>query len=340
MRTLVTGGTGLIGKAILHKLLERGEEVRALARDPERAKKILPPSVEVVKGDVEDPPSLDAALRDVSRVFHAAGMPEQWQEDERIFERVNTRGTANVMRAALSAGVKRVVYTSTMDVFAAPRGGTLVETNIDKYPKSTAYERSKQAAERETEALRARGLDVVYVNPGAVYGPSPVHIGVNSLFIQYLNGKMPLVPPGGMSLAYVHGVAEAHVVAGDRAASGERFLVADGHASNRALIETIAHEAGVSKVPAEAPVWLMKALARASAPVARRFGVRPLIAMGQLEFLLWDPRIDTTKAERELDFVPMPLEDGVRRTIQFLRDAGLVPKRRSPGATTSTEAGR
>jgi len=151
---------------------------------------------------------------------------------------------------------------------------------------------------------------------------------VNSLFIQFLNGKMPLVPPGGMSLAYVHGVAEAHLVAADRAASGERFLIADGHASNRALVEIIAHEAGVSKVPPDAPVWLMKTLADVSAPIARRFGIRPIIAHGQLEFLLWDPRIDTTKAERELDFVPMPLEEGVRRTIQFLREAGLVPKAR------------
>lgn len=328
MRVLVTGGTGLIGNAIVRKLVERGTDVRALVRDEARAKGLLPAGVELVRGDITDPTSLDAAFRGMTRVFHAAGMPEQWQPDDRVFERVNTRGTANVMKAALAAGVKRVVYTSTMDVFAAPAGGTLVESNIDKQPKGTAYERSKQAAERETEAYRARGLDVVYLNPGATYGPSPVHLGVNSLFIQFLTGKMPLVPPGGMSLAYVHGVAEAHLVAADRAPSGERFLIADGHASNRALVEIIAHEAGVSKVPRDAPVWLIKALADLSAPVARRFGGRPIIAHGQLEFLLWDPRIDTTKAERELDFVPMPLEEGVRRTIQFLRESGVVPKER------------
>jgi nucleoside-diphosphate-sugar epimerase len=329
MRILVTGGTGLIGNAILKKLTERGADVRALVRDESRARKILPASVELVRGDIEDLSSLDAAMRGVTRVFHAAGLPEQWQPDEKIFERVNTRGTANVMRAALDGRVKRVIYTSTMDVFAAPPGGTLVETNIDKQPKGTAYERSKQAAERETETYRARGLDVVYMNPGAVYGPSPVQLGVNSVFVQFLNGKMPLVPPGGMSLAYVHGVAEAHLVAADRAQSGERFLIADGHASTRALVEIIAHEARVSKVPPEAPVWLMRALADASVPIARTFGIRPIIAKGQLEFLLWDPRIDTTKAERELDFVPMPLEEGVRRTVQFLREAGIVPKARA-----------
>src|SRR6185436_1874288 len=126
------GGTGLIGNAIVRKLVERGADACVLVRDEARAKQLLPAGVELVKGDITDPSSLEAALRGVTRVFHAAGMPEQWQPDERVFERVNTRGTANVMRAALAAKVERVVYTSTMDVFAAPKSGTLVETNIDK----------------------------------------------------------------------------------------------------------------------------------------------------------------------------------------------------------------
>ena len=130
-----------------------------------------------MQGDVEDPSSLRSACEGVEWVFHVAGMPEQWQADESIFDRVNRQGAANMMAAALAAEVNRVVHTSTMDVFAAPSGGTLVEDKLDPEPKHTAYERSKQAAEREVEAVRAQGLDVVYVNPGAVYGPGPVHMG-------------------------------------------------------------------------------------------------------------------------------------------------------------------
>jgi uncharacterized protein YbjT (DUF2867 family) len=78
MRILVTGGSGLIRNAILHKLIERGAEVRALVRDEARARKLLPASVEIVKGDITDAGSVDAALRGVTRVFHAAGLPEQW----------------------------------------------------------------------------------------------------------------------------------------------------------------------------------------------------------------------------------------------------------------------
>jgi dihydroflavonol-4-reductase len=326
MRVLVTGATGLIGHAIARELIAEGHAVRALVRDVERARSIVPAGAELVAGDITDPASLAAACRDIDWVFHAAGMPEQWQPDEAIFDRVNRQGSVNVMNAALTAGVKRVIYTSTMDVFAAPQGGTLVEDRIDPNPKPTAYERSKQAAEREIEAVRVRGLDVVYVNPGAVYGPSPVHIGANSVFIQFLNGEMPAVPPGGMALVYVDGVAKAHVAAATRGKNGERYLIGDAHADNRELVTLIAREAGVAKVPSTAPAWLLKLVANGAAPLARLLGFKPLIAPGQLSFLLWSPRIDSSKAQRELGFVPTPLETGVRQTLAFLREQGLVPR--------------
>ena len=186
---LVTGATGLIGNAIAKRLRADGRRVRALVRDPDRAKALLGEGIELVKGDITERASIEAAASGVSLVFHAAGMPEQWQRDDAIFDRVNRQGTVNVLEAARAAKVARVVYTSTMDVFAAPRGGTLVETNLDPDPKPTVYERSKQAAERAAERIRQEGLDVVYVNPSAVFGPSPVHVGLNDFFIRILNGK-------------------------------------------------------------------------------------------------------------------------------------------------------
>jgi nucleoside-diphosphate-sugar epimerase len=328
MNVLVTGATGLIGNAIVRRLLARGGRVRVLVRDPERAAHVLPAGVELVRGDVTAPDSLPAAMKGVEWLFHAAGMPEQWQPDASIFDRVNRQGTVNVLRAALAARVKRVVYTSTMDVFAAPRGGTLVETNLDTAPKPTAYERSKQDAEREAESIRREGLELVYVNPGAVYGPSPVHVGLNSFFLQVLHRKVPALPPGGMPVVYVDGVAEAHLAAAERGLPGERYLVADTHVSNAELAREILRVEGAGgRVPPTAPEALMKLLAAVSAPLARTFGFTPLIAPGQLSFLLWDARVDASKARRELGFTPMPLAQGVERTVAFLRDEGLVRSR-------------
>jgi nucleoside-diphosphate-sugar epimerase len=325
MKVLVTGATGLIGNAILQRLLKQGHQVRALVRDPARAARVVPPEVELVRGDVTEPDSLPLAMRDVEWLFHAAGLPEQWQADESIFDRVNHLGTVNVLRAALAARVKRVVYTSTMDVFAAPSGGTLVESQLDTARKATAYERSKQDAERAAEQLRQEGLELVYVNPSAVYGPGPAQGGVNAFFIRLLNREMPALPPRGMSVAYVDRVADAHLAAAEHGVPGERYLVSDTYVSNADLVREIFRAAGEQRrVPPTMPAGLMKLVARVSAPLARTFGFKPLLAPGELAFLLWDVRVDTRKAQHDLHYTPMPLAEGVSRTISALREQGLV----------------
>lgn len=135
--------------------------MRALVRDPARARPMLPAEVELVAGDVTLPDTLTPAMHDVELVFHAAGVVEQWVADETIFDRVNHRGTQAVFDAAREAGVRRLVHTSTMDVFAAPRGGTLVETSLDR--PASAYERSKVAADRVFARATAAGFDAVSV---------------------------------------------------------------------------------------------------------------------------------------------------------------------------------
>jgi nucleoside-diphosphate-sugar epimerase len=316
---VVTGATGLIGYGLARALVERGERVRALVRDRQRAERSLPPGVELVPGDVTEPATLAPLFAGAELAFHAAGMPEQWQRDERIFDRVNREGTKNVLEAAHAAAVRRVVYTSTMDVFAAPRGGTLRETEFDENPKPTAYERSKQAAEREAIALEQRGLDVVYVNPAAVYGPSLGVTALNAFFVKLLENRVPLLPPGGMSVAFIDGVVQAHLAAAERGRRGERYLVSDEHLSMRELAALALEAANLKrKVPATAPAWLLRFFAALSAPPARWFGINPLIAPGELSFLLWNVHVDSGKAQRELGFRPTPAREGVRRTVDQL----------------------
>lgn len=324
VRALVTGATGLIGNRIATQLVEAGHSVSALARDTERAAKVLPAGVEVMRGDITEPEGLARAMAGTEWVFHAAGMPEQWQPDPGIFDRVNRQGTRNVLEAALAAGARRVMYTSTMDVFATDANGRLTEALIDPNPKHTAYERSKQAAEREAETMRTRGLDIVYLNPGAVYGPSPVHVSLNAFLLQVLQRKAPLLPPGGVSVAYVDSVARAHLVAAERGRSGERYLLADEHVSIKDLAAATLRQAGMERVPPVAPALLLKALAVASEPLARAFGFTPLIARGVLSFVLWNARVDATKARRELDYSPVPLAEGLRRTLESFRQQRLI----------------
>lgn len=320
MNVLVTGATGLVGNALTRRMHADGHHVRALVRDPTRARTILPAGITLIAGDIVAPATLREATSGCEVIFHAAGMPEQWQRDDSIFDRVNREGTANVLAAARAAGAQRVVYTSTMDVFAAPPGGTLVETNVDPHPKHTAYERSKQAAEREVDAARARGLPVVCLNPSAVYGPSPVLGTLNALIRKLLNGEVPMLPPGGMPVVYIDGVVDAHVAAATRGRDGERYLLSDGFLSMQDIARETARVAGLKKTPGNAPLWLLRALAAISAPLARVFGFTPLVSPGELTFLQWQPRVDTSKAQRELGFVPTPIAAGFEKTVRFLRD--------------------
>ena len=324
MKVLVTGATGLIGNAVAKLLVREGHEVGAFVRDAARAGRLLPPEVRLVAGDITDPVALREAIRGAEFLFHAAGVPEQWQADESVYDRVNRQGTANVLAAAAEAGVRRVVYTSSMIVFEAPPGGTVVESRIGIRPKETAYGRSKQAADNEVARFLSEGLDVVLINPSVVYGPSPVHVGLNSFFIGLMNGQVPFLPPGGISVVYVDGVARAHVAAAERGRAGERYLVSDCFVTNADLAREVCRAGGLKSVPPTAPVWLVKTFAFATDPLARAFRFRPLVTTGQLSIVLWRADVDAGKAKRELGFSPTSLSDGVWKTVEFLRAEHLV----------------
>lgn len=324
MRVLVTGATGMVGNGIARRLVADGHEVRALVR-PSSDRSALPDGVVAVFGDVTDPTSLPSAVDRCEVVFHAAGLPEQWRRDESDFDRVNRQGTANVLAAARDAGVRRVVYTSTMDVFRKGPDGALREDQPDPEPKPSAYERSKVAAEREVDRFLEDGLDVVLLNPAAVYGPSPTDTGTTQLFTRIAQGKVPMLPPGGMSLAFVDAVAAAHVAAVERGATGERHLLADTYVTIRDLARRVSDALGLErKLPPVAPVWLLRAVARGSAPVARALGIPPLLAPGELEFLLWEAQVDNTKACEQLGYEPVDLDTGIARTIEHLRSTGRL----------------
>jgi dihydroflavonol-4-reductase len=316
MRVLVTGATGKVGYAIANALLERGDQVRALVRDPNRAAGILPVGIEPIRGDVTDADSLTAAVEGCELVFNSMGMPEQWVRDEAIFDRVNAIGSSEVARAAKAAGVRRFLHTSTHDVFHADIGEGFDETMLADYPKGTAYERSKQHAEELVLAERD-GMEVVILNPSGVYGPtpSPTPSFENQVFEPVVRKRLPAVPPGGTGYAYVEGVAAGHLHAADKGKDGERYILADGYASFRELAETAKRVAGRGRIPPTMPVPVAKAVAGIGAGISRVIRRPPLLPRGQLEYILWRAHPDSSKAQRELGWTTTPLEEGVRMTL-------------------------
>jgi len=322
MKVLVTGATGKVGHAVATALLERGDDVRVLLRDP-RADGV-PDGVEPAKGDVTDPASVRRAAEGCELVFNAMGLPEQWLTEEAAFERINALGSETVVRAAADAGARRVVHTSTIDVFHAEPGERLDETRLARYPKGTAYERSKQRAEELVlEAAEATGIEVVIVNPSAVYGPGPSGSASfeRQLFKPVVDGSRaaaPALPPGGCGVVFTPGIGRGQLLAAERGKPGERYILCDRHVTLRELAECVVRVAGRGRVPPTLPVGLARGMAAGGELVARVIRKPPLLARGQLHFFLWNAAPDSGKAQRELGWEPTPLEDGLSATLASL----------------------
>jgi dihydroflavonol-4-reductase len=313
---MVTGATGKVGHAVARALVARGDEVRALVRDPDRAASVLPADVQAMRGDVTDPGSVAAAVAGCEVVFNAMGLPEQWLRDETLFDRVNAEGTRTIAQAARAAGVRRLVHTSTHDVFDADTGARFDESRVADYPKGTAYERSKQRAEQL--ALQARdGLEVVIVNPSGVYGPGPsASVSFDkSMFEPLVRGRLPALVPGGLGVVFVEGLAQGHLLAADRGADGERYILCDTHVSLRELAQAVVRTAGRGRVPPTLPLPLARALAAGSEALSRLTRRPPLVSRGQVYFFSWNAHPIAAKAQAELGWQPTSLEAGVQLTL-------------------------
>jgi dihydroflavonol-4-reductase len=326
-RVLVTGGTGMVGNCIVQSLLARGHRVRALVRSPEKGRALLPAACELVQGDVTAPETLAPAVAGCEWVFHAAGFPEQWMRDPKVFDRINAEGTANMVAASRAAGVARFVLTSTIDVFRWRKGETYDESELDPEPKQTHYERSKQRADKIVADAVASGLDAVFLHPSGVYGPAPSDSpGTNDLLLKLWHGKVPALLPGGYPVVFAPDVGEGHVRAAERAAPGARYILSERYYPLTELAREMLAALGRERaVPRVIPLWLASAISTAGELKGRLTGRPPLMPRGQLQFLQVDSYPSATRATDELGLAFTPLAEGLARTVAWLRATGKLP---------------
>ncbi|HFB98837.1 MAG TPA: NAD-dependent epimerase/dehydratase family protein, partial [Bryobacterales bacterium] len=222
---LVTGATGFVGWHVARKLLERGERVRLLVRDPARVREL--DGAEAITGDLRDPASLERAVAGCGAVYHVAADYRLWVRDPREMFASNVEGTRNVLDAARRAGVDCVVYTSTVGCIGIPPGGVGDEgTRVSDQDMTGAYKLSKFRAERVALRFAEEGFPVVIVNPTAPVGdhdfkPTPT----GKIIVDYLRGAMPAYLDTGLNLVDVADVAEGHLLACERGRPGERYIL-------------------------------------------------------------------------------------------------------------------
>ncbi|MTI30933.1 SDR family NAD(P)-dependent oxidoreductase [Xanthovirga aplysinae] len=322
--TLVTGATGLIGYNIVDTLIKRGRKVRVLLRSIEKGKLLLPNECEFVQGDITDKASLEKAVKGCSVIYHSAGFPEQWMRDPNIFQEVNVQGTKNIAEIALQEKVKSFIYTSTIDVFQGESLKEYDESIIDPEPKGTYYERSKQQADQIVVEVMKKGLPAIFIHPSAVYGPGPASLtspGINHMIQDLCRGKLPALLPGGFPVVYAPDVGLGHVLAEEKAAIGERYILSESYQTLEEVAQTtLGHYDNRKRTPMVVPLAAAKCVSFLGEKLATLTNRPPLIPKGQLHFLQWNAYPQSKKAQQELDWSPLPFKEGIKNTIDFLKE--------------------
>jgi dihydroflavonol-4-reductase len=323
---LVTGASGFLGSAIAAALRARGDDVRVLVR-PSSQRANLDPADTVCEGDLRDRASLAAALKGVRFLFHAAADYRLWARDPEEIHRNNVEGTRLIMDEALSAGVERIVYTSSVATLKLNEGAAATEDHaLSEGEGIGAYKRSKVAAERLVETMiRRDGLPAVIVNPSTPIGPRDVRpTPTGRIIVEAASGRMPGFVDTGLNLAHVDDVAAGHLAALERGRIGERYILGGDNVFLADMLADIARLVGRRPPTLRLPRAMLYPIAYGAELLASVRGVEPFITMDGLRMARHHMFFDDSKARRELDYVSRPYREGLADAIAWFRVRGYL----------------
>ena len=325
MRAFVTGATGFIGGHVARKLRERGDEVVALVRSPDKAGALQDLGAELVEGDLSSEDAIRRGAEGADAVFHVGAIYKvgiKKSEREGLWD-ANVRGTERVLDAAHEAGAGRIVYTSTVNVFGNT-GGQVVDESYRRDEADgflSCYDETKYKAHLVAEDRMAKGYPIVMVQPGGVYGPDD-HSEVGHMIDQAARGKLPakMFPETGFMMVHVEDVADGILLAHDKGEIGESYVLAGEQVRMGDIVDRAA-EIGGRKPPR---MTMPNAMMKLSAPLGPVIG--PLMGfppnLGELISASAGVTYWATddKARRELGFQPRDLDSGLRETIAAGKD--------------------
>jgi dihydroflavonol-4-reductase len=327
VRALVTGGTGFVGAAIVDALVAEGREVVGLARSEDAERALEEKGARALRGDVLDGASLERAARGCEVVYHVAGANAFCLRDPSPMLRVNVEGTRAVVGAAARAGARRVVYTSSAATIGEAHGTVGREDSPHRGWFLSAYERSKFEAERAAfAAARAAGIELVSVNPASVQGPGRRH-GTAKLLLDYLNEKLPFVVDSRLSLVDVADCTRGHLLAEANGRPGERYVLSGVTLTVRETFDLLGRVSGLEARPRTLPPAVARAGAIAVELVSRARGRTPPVCREMVRTVLHGHAYDGSRATRELGLVYTPIEESLRRALDWYDAAGLVTPR-------------
>ena len=322
--TLVTGATGFIGSAVVRRLLARGRAVRALVEPGASTANLDGLDVELVPGDVLDRDAVGRAIAGCDAVHHLAAIYALWLPDEKIIYDVNVRGTQHVLFAAMKAGVRKVVHTSSIAAIGVPAPGQLADETFafNYWRHGSAYIRSKYLSDQDAQRFAREGVPVTIVCPAFPFGerdlaPTPT----GRFIVEALHRRVPGYTAGGFCAVDVDDVAECHVLADEKGAIGERYIAGAHNVTYKDFYDAVTRVAGLPRIRVKLPTPAVLAMAWLWERRANRRGVAPRITVDAAHYATETAWFDCAKA-RALGMPQTPLDVTIEKAVRWFRDHG------------------
>ena len=327
MKVLVTGATGFVGGNLARELLSQGFRVKVLVRESSDRANIDGLDVEIAVGDLTSKASLDRALAGCEVLFHAAASYSFWTPEPGAVYEANVQGTENVLLAAGSAGVQKIVYTSTESTIGM-RGHTLgtEEQTATLDSLHGHYKKSKLLAEQLALRLCDQGLPLVIVNPTMPLGPRDIKpTPTGKVVVDFLNRRMPAYVNTGLNVVDVADVAKGHILALEKGRVGERYILGNRNVTLRELLGLLESVTGIRAPNVRIPTWITLGAAAVDECLQGKLLRRPpRIPLAAVRTSRKFRHFDCSKAIQELGLPQTPIEEALERAVSWYRQNGYV----------------
>ncbi len=323
MKALVTGATGFVGAAVTRKLLAKGYAVRAMTRAGSDQRNLADLDVELAVGDLRDPDSLIKAMHGTRLLFHVAADYRLWVPDPGAMYETNVEGTRQLMRAAMNAGVERIVYTSSVATLGIPPDG---QPGCEATPTSIEnmvgpYKRSKFMAEEVVRGLaETEHCPVVIVNPSTPIGPGDIKpTPTGRVILDAVNGRIPAFVDTGLNIVHVDDVADGHLLALEKGRIGEHYILGSEDMSLEILLGQVAQLVGRRPPRIRIPLPLAMGVAHITEAWARMSGGEPQVTLDAVRMARKKMYFSSDKAKQALDYRPRSAELAIADAVAWFQ---------------------
>jgi len=328
MKAFVTGATGFVGSHVARALAEQSADLRLLVRAHSDLRNIEGLNAERVIGDLRQPASLEKAIAGCEVVFHVAADYRLWVRDPEQMYKANVEGTGAILSAAKKNGVRRVVYTSSVATMGFTANGHPADENspVSLENMIGPYKRSKFMAEQVALEAGRSGMDVVVVNPTTPMGerdikPTPT----GRIVVDFLKRKFPAYVDTGLNLVDVRECARGHVAALEKGRSGERYILGGENLTLKQILDKLAAITGLPSPKVKVPYLMALATGVVDELVTGRIlGREPRATIDAVRMGRKKMFVTSAKAERELGWKPAPVDEALRRAVDWFRENGYV----------------